>query len=57
MAKGAVVENSIIMQDAEIMENCEVDNAIFDKGVILRSGKKLAGADTYPLVIGKETVV
>ena len=57
VAKGAVVENSIIMQDAEIMENCEVDNAIFDKGVILRSGKKLAGADTYPLVIAKETVV
>ncbi len=57
VGKGAVIENSIIMQDAEVMENCLVENVIFDKGVILRSGKKLVGQDTYPLVIGKEIVV
>lgn len=57
IGKNAVVENSIIMQDSEIMENCDVENVIFDKGVILRSGKKLVGQDTYPLVIGKEIVV
>ncbi len=57
VAKGAVVENCILMQDSEIMENCLVENVIFDKGVILRSGKKLVGQDTYPMVIGKEIVV
>lgn len=57
VAKGATVENCILMQDAEVMENCLVENVIFDKGVILRSGKKLVGQDTYPMVIGKEIVV
>lgn len=57
VAKGAVVENCILMQNSEIMENCLVENVIFDKGVILRSGKKLVGQDTYPMVIGKEIVV
>lgn len=57
VAKGATVENCILMQDSEVMENCLVENVIFDKGVILRSGKKLVGQDTYPMVIGKEIVV
>ncbi len=57
VGKGASVENCILMQDSEVMENCLVENVIFDKGVILRSGKKLVGQDTYPMVIGKETVV
>ncbi len=57
VAKGAVVENCILMQNSEIMENCLVENVIFDKGVILRSGKKLVGQDTYPMVIGKDIVV
>lgn len=57
VAKGAVVENSILMQDSEVMDNCLAENVIFDKGVILRSGKKLVGQDTYPMVIGKDIVV
>ncbi len=57
VGKGATVENCILMQDSEVMENCLVENVVFDKGVILRSGKKLVGQDTYPMVIGKEIVV
>lgn len=57
VAKGAVVENCILMQDSEVMDNCLAENVIFDKGVILRSGKKLVGQDTYPMVIGKDIVV
>lgn len=57
VAKGATVENCILMQNSEIMENCLLENVIFDKGVILRSGKKLVGQDTYPMVIGKEIIV
>lgn len=57
IAKGAVVENCILMQNSEIMENCLAENVIFDKGVILKSGKKLVGQDTYPMVIGKDIVV
>ena len=57
IAKGASVENCIIMQNSEVMENCMMSNVIFDKEVVLRSGKKLIGQDTYPMVIGKRTVI
>lgn len=57
VAKGATVENCILMQKSEIMENCLVENVIFDMGVVLRSGKKLVGQDTYPMVIEKEIIV
>lgn len=57
IGRGTSVENCIIMQDSEIMDNCLLENVIFDKGVVLRSGKKLVGQDTYPMVIGKNTVI
>lgn len=57
IGRGTSVENCIIMQDSEIMDNCLLENVIFDKGVVLRSGKKLVGQDTYPMVIGKDTVI
>lgn len=57
VGNGASIENSIIMQQSDIMDNCMVENAIFDKEVILRSGKKLVGQETYPVVIGKKTIV
>ena len=57
IGKGAVVKNSIIMQKSQIMENCTVENAIFDKEVILCGGKSMVGESTYPLVIGKKTVI
>ncbi len=57
IGKGSIVKDAIIMQDSRIMENCLVENAIFDKEVILCNGKKLIGQETYPLVIGKRTIV
>jgi len=57
VAKGAVVRNSVLMQNSEIMEGCEVDNVIFDKEVIIRTGKKLMGQSTFPVFIGKHIVV
>lgn len=57
IGKGAKVENCILMQNAQVMDNCLLENVIFDKNVVLRSGKKLVGQDTYPMVIGKNTVV
>ncbi len=57
IGKGASVENCIIMQKSEIQDNCLMENVIFDKEVVLRSGKKLIGQETYPMIIGKRTVV
>ncbi len=57
IGKGTKVKNSVIMQKSQIMDNCTVENVIFDKEVILCSGKSLVGESTYPLVIGKRKVV
>lgn len=57
IGKGAVVTNCILMQNSDVMDNCLLENVIFDKEVVLRSGKKLVGQDTYPMVIGKGTVI
>lgn len=57
VGRGASVENCIIMQNSQILDNCMMANVIFDKEVVLRSGKKLIGQDTYPMVIGKGTVI
>ena len=57
IGKNSVVKDSIIMQKSRIMDDCRVENSIFDKEVILCNGKKLIGQETYPLVIGKRTIV
>lgn len=57
VGRGATVENCIVMQNSEVMDNCQLENVIFDKEVVLRSGKRLVGQDTYPMVIGKKTVI
>ncbi len=57
VGKGASLENCIVMQNSQIMDNCLMENVIFDKEVVLRSGKKLIGQETYPMIIGKGTVV
>ena len=49
---GAIVRNSVIMQESEIQEGVEVENVILDKAVPIRSGK-LIGQKAYPIVIGK----
>ncbi|MBQ3573658.1 MAG: glucose-1-phosphate adenylyltransferase subunit GlgD [Clostridia bacterium] len=57
IGKGATVENCILMQKSEVMDNCLLENVIFDKEVVLRTNKKLVGQDTYPMVIGKKTII
>jgi glucose-1-phosphate adenylyltransferase len=49
---GAVVRNSVVLQESEIQEGVEVENVILDKAVTIRSGK-LIGQKAYPIVIGK----
>lgn len=57
IAEGAVVKNSIIMQDAEIQEKVVLENVILDKEVIIRKGKHLVGQECYPVVIRKKAVI
>lgn len=55
--KGAVVKNSIIMQDGMIAKNTSVNYIIADKSVIITPNKTLSGAENYQLYIGKEIVI
>jgi glucose-1-phosphate adenylyltransferase len=45
------------MQDVHISENCELENVIIDKNVVIRPGIKLVGHKDYPVVIGKGAIV
>ena len=51
IGKGAIVKNSIIMQDSTIMGNVELDYVITDKEVTISSGKEVKGSDTFPIFV------
>ena len=53
IAKGAVVRNSIIMQDSIIEEGAELDYVVFDKEVHITKGRRLVGQRSVPFVVEK----
>lgn len=53
VAKGAVVRNSIIMQNTTINENAMLSCVITDKDVTIGAGRVLAGTETMPFIINK----
>ncbi len=55
--KGAVIKNSIIMQDSIIEENVDLSHVVFDKEVHITKGRKLIGQESYPLAISKGTKI
>lgn len=55
--KGAVIENSVIMQDSSVGENVELNYAILDKNVIINDGRKLSGYITHPFFVGRDEVI
>ncbi|MBQ8569821.1 MAG: glucose-1-phosphate adenylyltransferase subunit GlgD [Oscillospiraceae bacterium] len=57
VGKGAVVKNSIIMQDTVIAPKCDVNCVITDKLVNISEGRMLTGSRNYPLYIGKGAVI
>lgn len=57
VGKGAHIKNSVIMQGCEIKEDTLIENIICDKNVIISDGKWLKGAENYPLIIEKNTVI
>ena len=57
VAKGAVVENSILMQDAFVGEDAKLNCVIMDKNTVITPKKTLSGDKSYPLFVGKEIVI
>jgi len=55
--EGAVVKNSILMQNDVIEENVELEYVVFDKQVKVSEGKKLIGQGSYPLPVAKGTEI
>ena len=57
VGKGAVVKNSIIMQDGFVAQNSTLNCVVADKSVVVTPKKTLSGAESYPVYIGKEIVI
>ncbi len=57
IAAGAKLKNCIVMQGCEIQENCELDHVVLDKSVTVRRGRRLAGYDSFPVIIRKGSTV
>lgn len=55
--KGAVVRNSIVMQNGVIGENCALDRVILDKDVRIEPFRELRGAENVPFLAGKRKVI
>ena len=56
-ARNSKLKNCVIMQNAHISENCDLENVIVDKDVIVRPGTKLVGHKHHPIVIEKGAIV
>lgn len=53
--KGAVVKNSILMQDTVVGENAKINYIIADKNVNIKSDVELSGAKNFPVSLSKDT--
>ncbi len=57
VGKGSKLKNCVVLQACHIEEDCEMSYAILDKGCTVRSGRKLAGYDSFPIIIRKGSVI
>lgn len=57
IAKGAKLNNCIIMQDGVIGENTTLNYVVCDKDVVISPNRMLCGIDSYPVCISKKSVV
>lgn len=57
VGEGTEIENSIIMQKANIGRNVRLNYVIFDKDVVIRDNVNLIGRKDKPIVLSKGTVL
>ena len=57
VGKGTRLVNSIVMQGSVISGGCDLNYLIVDKNVTIRPERRLMGYDSYPVYIGKGSVV
>ena len=54
---GAKLRRCILMQAAEIQEQCELDHVVLDKSVVVKRGRRLMGHENFPVILRKGSVV
>ena len=57
VGKGAVIKNSILMQDTFTGENVKLGCVITDKDVVIKNDRELCGHESLPFYIGKGMTV
>ena len=57
VAKGAVVTNSIVMQDVSVSAGSSLNACIVDKNAIILDKRNLSGHPTHPYFIAKNAVI
>lgn len=57
VAPGAVIRNSVVMEDCVLEEQAELEQVITDKEVTITQGKRLRGAVNFPVIIGKHITI
>ena len=55
--KGAVLRNSIVMQDGLVGSGAELNNCILDKQTVVHKGSRLIAPRSYPILIAKNMTV
>jgi len=57
IAGGAVVKNSIVMQNSEVQDGANINYAILDKSVVVQRDRVLSGTGDFPVIIRKYGIV
>lgn len=57
VARGTVIKNSIVMQDAIIGKDVTLNCVIADKNTVIRDSRKLSGHETHPFFIDKGAII
>lgn len=57
VGKGAVIKNCVLMQNAYVSDNVNLNCVIADKNVVIKPNKNLSGDEKFPVYIGKEIVI
>ena len=57
VAPGAVIRNSVVMEDCVLEAQAEIEYVITDKEVTITEGKRLRGAENFPVMVGKHVTI
>lgn len=57
IAKGAVVQDCIVMQNTVISENVRLRCCIIDKDCVILNNRELVGQPDFPIVVGKRRTI